>query len=703
MTKNVFICLLIGTGFLTCRPVSGQPVATGAGESQPFLSLTNGNWRIQISRSDGAVTEISNPSDATGMNWVHAKRPWGLLELGSGENNVIFNRPASVQMPDARTCETAYETDGLKLTERRLIDAQDRFEESYTLKNTGTAPRSFAPGSTFLTVPFNDSYEAGAPTCLTHNCNAHLWPGGASSWANAVRMGGTPPDLGLVLTQGSLAGYSILGGVDSNDRGNIAFNPSGFELQPGGSYVLAWQLFWNQGWPDFWSKAVAETHFVRLRAAHDTVVQGGQIQISAESAASLQNAVLRLNGTNVPVKHKGNKLFATVKAGQLGEQTFELDDQGRISWLKANVIADPLALIQARVKFIVAKQQRNDPGNSLDGAYLAYDNETGQQVIDHLNDHNAARERVGMGVLVALYVPLCQDAELKQELLASLKKYEAFIEREIQDTNGVVYSWTGYKDSYRLYNSPWVAHLHLAMYWATRDKKYLDLYVKTIRAYYGKNRGAGFRFYSVDLPILDGLKTLKAAGMNAEYDELLEDFRNHADTLAGIGGNYPKSEVNYEQSIVAPGVQIELEMYLVTKDPAYLASARQQLVYLEAFDGQQPDYRLNDIAIRHWDDYWFGKIGLNGDTLPHYGSTFTALAFDEYALATDEKSYQRRAEDILLNNLCPFKPDGRASCAYLYPLKIGAQDGQRFDPWANDQDWALVNWLTFERWINGQK
>jgi len=29
---------------------------------------------------------------------------------------------------------------------------------------------------------------------------------------------------------------------------------------------------------------------------------------------------------------------------------------------------------------------------------------------------------------------------------------------------------------------------------------------------------------------------------------------------------------------------------------------------LEAFAGQQPDSRLNEISIRHWDDYWFGKI-----------------------------------------------------------------------------------------------
>jgi hypothetical protein len=156
--------------------------------------------------------------------------------------------------------------------------------------------------------------------------------------------------------------------------------------------------------------------------------------------------------------------------------------------LEANVIADPLALIAARVKFIITKQQRIDPGNPLDGAYLAYDNETDQQVLDKEADHDEARERVGMGVLVALCLPLCKDPEWKQQLLASVEKYETFIEREIQDTNGVVYNRAGYQETYRRYNSPRVAHLRLAMYWATHDRKYLDLYVRTIRAYYGKKR-----------------------------------------------------------------------------------------------------------------------------------------------------------------------------------------------------------------------
>ena len=85
------------------------------------------------------------------------------------------------------------------------------------------------------------------------------------------------------------------------------------------------------------------------------------------------------------------------------------------------------------------------------------------------------------------------------------------------------------------------------------------------------------------MPSLDGLKTLEEAGLKGERGELLALFRGHADRLLKTGTAYPKSEVNYEQSIVAPAVQILLEVYLLTKGPAYLEGARKQLVCLEAF------------------------------------------------------------------------------------------------------------------------
>ncbi len=444
-----------------------------------------------------------------------------------------------------------------------------------------------------------------------------------------------------------------------------------------------------------------------MQAAHYSVVQGQSIDITAESASPLDQATLTLNGVSVPVQVSGNKLTASVKTDHPGEYVFDLQCNGQHTWLKANVLIDPLALVKARVKFIVEKQQVNLPGNPLDGAYVPYDNETNQQSYTDDTNHNEGRERLGMGVLVALYIPLCDDPSLKQELSDSLQKYETFLQRELMDSGGLVYSQAlnkpvkpgehpGHDSSRHGYNYPWMAHVHLAAYQVTHDKKYLDLYYKVLQALYTKRGGASY--YEIGMPMLDGLKALEAAGMHTEHDELLKMFSSHADTIAARGAAYPKSEVNYEESIVGPGVQIELEMYLATKNQVYLDSAKEQLVFLEAFNGQQPDYHLNDIAIRHWDDFWFGKLRLFGDTLPQYWSTITAVAFDEYADATGDESYRTRSKDIFLNNMCVFTPDGRGSCAFVYPayLKPGGRGmpGNRLDPLANDQDWALVNWLT---------
>lgn len=124
----------------------------------------------------------------------------------------------------------------------------------------------------------------------------------------------------------------------------------------------------------------------------------------------------------------------------------------------------------------------------------------------------------------------------------------------------------------------------------------------------------------------------------------------------------------------------------------------------KAFYGCQPDFHLNCVNVRYWDNYWFGKIRSYGDVFPHYWSTLTAWALGWYdrAANTDNK------QDIynnLTGNLCIYKPDGFAANCYLYPYRIelyssdknytnqfmkpGKVYGKRYDPWANDQDWSL--------------
>jgi hypothetical protein len=251
-----------------------------------------------------------------------------------------------------------------------------------------------------------------------------------------------------------------------------------------------------------------------------------------------------------------------------------------------------------------------------------------------------------------------------------------------------VYGEPGRRNSGRIYNFPWVAQFHLAMYHATGERDQLDRFVRVMRAYYATDKSRDF--YPIGIPALDGIRTLEQAGRKAERGELLARLRAQADRYLANGANYPRSEVNYEQSIVAPAVQLLAEMYLITGERRYLEGAKLQMPLLEAFAGKQPDARLNEISIRHWDDYWFGKIRVYGDTLPHYWSAINALAYAYFGLGTGDAAWLRRADAVVKGTLPLFAPDGAASAAHLYAHTSNGIAGERNDPLANDQDWALV-------------
>lgn len=659
-------------------------------------------WQLQIDPASGALVHIENKSDPQHMNWlreagrwergkwiadpspeaVTLDGRWGLVESPQiGQPQV-----AQVRKLSDRAWEAVYTSLSLTLTVHRELDDKGDLTESYTFKNTGDVAVNFPVGSLAITAPFFDQYPDAARS-LAARCHTHLWMGGNFAWINAMRMGTQPPHLGLIVTQGSLDAYSQRGGT-YNDRGVFLLHPTAMNIAPGKSETVAWKLFWHKGWDDFFSKLSATDDFVRLTAKHYTVTVGQPLEITAESAASLESAQVLANGEPVKVQAQGWHLSAVIPTVKIGEVLVELLNNKQRTWLRANVIPLPDELIASRVKFIVRHQQRNAKGDSLNGAYLAYDNETGKQVYDQKNDHNAGRERVGMGVLGALYLPLCKDEAFKAELKESLERYSTFIARELEDDSGVVYNDVGrskYNPTHnRLYNAPWVAHFHLAMYRATGDSSQLDRFVRVLRSYYAQG---GAKYYAIGIPITDGLKALEEAGRSKERAELLADFRTHADIIVKNGPNYPPFEVNYEQSIVAPAVQLMTEMYLATGEKSYLEGVKQQMPLLEAFCGKQPDFRLNEVAIRHWDDYWFGKLQLYGDTMPHYWSTVNAVAYAYYGRATGEQNWFERADTILKANLSLFNADGNASCANLYALTTNGQPAAKNDPW------ALVNLL----------
>ena len=211
--------------------------------------------------------------------------------------------------------------------------------------------------------------------------------------------------------------------------------------------------------------------------------------------------------------------------------------------------------------------------------------------------------------------------------------------------------------------------------------------------YYSKG---GHTFYAIELPVLAISRALRAAGMEEELLKLTEMFKKHADYITEIGTAYPPSEVNYEQSIVAPAANILLQVHILTGDEVYRKAGESQLKVLELFNGLAPDFHLYETAIRHWDGYWFGKRKLYGDTFPHYWSGLTGNVYALHSRITGSGEYKKKAMDSVKGVFPLLFPDGSASCACLFPHSVNGIRADFYDPYANDQDWGLYFLLRLE-------
>ena len=397
------------------------------------------------------------------------------------------------------------------------------------------------------------------------------------------------------------------------------------------------------------------------------------------------NGVSIANTTNPEINKKGEDVnigwHALAKAYGNGKQTS----------VECLAVSNFDSLVNHRCQFIAGHQQFIKPGDPRSGAFIVYDNDTESLYINGENgskrsDCDEARERGAMGILLALQYQRTSD----KKLMDALNNYVSFI-RRIQKPDYTTNSTVDFKSKNRGYNYPWVADFWFTMFRTTGNKQYLKDGYGTLRALV---RYFKHGFYCINIPTY-GYTLLKENGFTAEADTLLNDFKSMADVFCENGPNYPTSEVNYEQSIVAPSIIHLLNVYMLTGDEKYLKGAESQLPLLESFSGKQPSFHLYDIAIRHWDGYWFGKDRIWGDTFPHYWSTLSGIAFRLYAKATGKQEYTERALNIFRNNLCLFTEDGRGSCAFIYPDKVNGQKAHLYDPFANDQDWAMVFWLEY--------
>lgn len=608
------------------------------------------------------MKELVLKNDSYNMNWIEGNHEWGEI-ISPPEIQVDYD----IQYKD------------------------DDVIERYEFINTSEYPIFLQESDIGIYCTFNDSYEE-APISLKKRCHTHIWCGDNVSYIKAIRMGGAPPHLGLVLKRGSLSDYSVEREEESNDRGDFILHPSPFSLEPGEKYVLEWVLFSFNNDIQFLRKVKRYSSYIHIEADQYLLFKGEELKVKISPMFNFTDESIKIFMNNLPMPYeiKDNVIHVCMTMEILGEIRCDIQINEIKTHAMFYVQEEFCELLEKRLQFIVDKQQYLKSGSSLDGAFLIYDIESQSQYYSCVNDHNGSRERIGMGVLLVKYLQKNENAKFYK----AFRKYLDFVQRELFDCQtGRIYNDIQRKEDFnRLYNYPWFSTFFLEVYRLTDEKKYLQYAHKIMEAFYTYG---GEKFYAIDIHMSELIKELEKAELVKESKTLKALFVKNADSIIQINQEYPCHEVKYEQSIVAPAAWDLLEVYKITGEKHYLQSAKTQVHLLELFNGHQPDFRLRETAIRHWDGFWFGKRRTYGDTFPHYWSALSGNVFFNYYLQTNKTEYLKKAEHSLRGVLSLFGEDGAATCAYVYPLAVNGTRGKYADPWANDQDWGLYYYYCY--------
>lgn len=675
--------------------------------------MQNDLFTVQLNPEDGTVSSLVLNRDPAKMNWVEGFFHWGKPALSRFGAHETANWGGAKDFEftgmqcDGNTSRAHYRKETLELEVTRTLKA-GRLTERYTYRNTGYYDLFFQRGDLGIYTTFNDSYPA-SDICLTRRCDAHIWCGGAHSYIHAKKMGPFPMEMALILTRGELDSYSVerLEEEASNDRGDFILHPAPCHLRHGEKLVIEWEL---AAFPagSFREALLSTPGGLHIGFDQETVFLGEKFTLTLETHCLPDDLAVTCRGRDVPWRLQDGRLTAEYAPDEPGEYRFDFRLGERRLFVRGYCSLPFETLLERRVRFLLRHQFRRDPSSPLHGAFLIYDNEEHSQYYDYVwRDHNTSGERGNMGLLICRWAQMHpEDREARE----AVDLYEQYILRETYETDtGIVHGDVGkHSCRVRLYNTAMLINLWIELYRLKGNPVYLEWIARSIRLFYS---AGGTSFYPNGTLFSDAIVLIRQAGLTDVADELTALVRKHVEKMMDIGMCYPPHETHFEQTIATPAVAIPAAFCDLTGPaPEILRHCAGQIDVLERFSGDQPDYRLNEIPIRHWDEFWFGKRHLFGDTFPHYLSALTARAFMLYSRISNLSLYREKAKKCLRNCLCLFFADGSASCAYLYPLSVTmrkkdgtvytpARRGEFFDPYANDQDGML--YLTLQ--LGGSK
>ena len=226
--------------------------------------MKNNNFIVEVDPQTGFVTSITNPQDEHNMNWCSDLGNWGAIQttwqnIASEQNkteDAWRHHEEPLSFKEAKVYDThmtaVYTNNKLNVTVNRFFNENGNFSERIVIKNIADCVICVNRDNFGIELPFNDKYTY-ADECMTNRCNTHIWCGYNTSWVNALKMGPSDINLGLVLTKGSFVSYRQTN-CGHIGRGCFIFEPESILLKSNEEYVLEWELFWHTGKKDFFEK-----------------------------------------------------------------------------------------------------------------------------------------------------------------------------------------------------------------------------------------------------------------------------------------------------------------------------------------------------------------------------------------------------------------------------------------------------------------
>ncbi len=670
-------------------------------------SVSASNLTFKVNENVGAIESIRVDGDTRDMNWVLAENQekwitktdlWGLGRI-STRNVFGYNKSFTWQTPIKQKSgkdyqESVYQAGDITISvSRKAIDGN--ILEEYTFTNNSYAPINITDLS--INTPFNDNYTETPESTLNERCHAHIWAeGGNSAYVCALNIGANAPHVGLVMQKGATIGHEVfkrsLETGSSNFRGVIAMRIEPFKISAKKSKKISWVIFAHEGWDDFFKKAKSHGAVIAKFETPTTAILGENIKVEFDSDKKITNPRVRINSK--VVEHStslwSNKITVNYKPTEIGEHEIVLEyGDSKKTKAVANVVKQPMQIMQERAKFLIEKHQLKKPDDLRNNAFMIYDNIENKIYLNDdarkSPDTNEGAERIGMGTFLARYAQITGDDYIKNAVL----KYANFVQENLQNGEYRTTSSVKFDTRDRYYNYLWVAYFYNEIYKLTGDKFWANKMYQTWMAYYRK---FGHAKYSQLAPIKSAIESLRKAKMDFEANELLRNFTIMAYEYADMS-NYNLCEVSIASDGIAGMAIFLMQMSQLYDNTNWLNLAENHIKRLANFNGKQPHYRINSLPIRHWEAYWFGKCRPWGDNFPHWWGGISAMALKQYDELTGKNQYSNDIVNILRAGLSNYFEDGRASCAYVYPDRIDGKAGKHYDDFSNEQDWILMFYL----------